>query len=112
MTTTNGSSKNGRNGTGNKSMTAAYLLWFFLGGFGVHRMYAGKMTSGLVMLGLFVASVIATRFGCEWCFAALGVWWIIDAVMINKWFKQAQIGVQIHAHEATQPMEPPMSNAA
>lgn len=33
-----------------KSKTIAYLLWFFLGLFGVHRFYLGKIGSGILWL--------------------------------------------------------------
>jgi TM2 domain-containing membrane protein YozV len=35
---------------GKKSVGTAYLLWFFLGGLGVHRFYLGRWVSGLVIL--------------------------------------------------------------
>ena len=50
-----------------KSKTTAALLCFFLGGFGVHRFYTGKIGTGVIQfltLGGFV------------------IWAIIDFVMI------------------------------
>lgn len=38
-----------------KSMILAYVIWFFLGQFGVHRMYLGRVRSGLMMLGLLIS---------------------------------------------------------
>ena len=35
-----------------RSTLMAYLLWFFLGLFGVHRFYLGKFGSGFAMLAL------------------------------------------------------------
>ena len=33
-----------------KSKTTAYLLWFFLGIFGVHKFYLGKIGMGILYL--------------------------------------------------------------
>lgn len=33
-----------------KNKGIAYLLWFFLGVFGIHRMYCGKWLTGLLWL--------------------------------------------------------------
>lgn len=50
-----------------RSMVAAALLCFFLGGFGIHRFYVGKIGTGILM--------ILTLGG-------LGIWTLIDFVMI------------------------------
>ncbi len=39
---------------GRKSAGIAYLLWFFLGTFGVHRFYLKRTTSGWVQFGIHV----------------------------------------------------------
>jgi len=54
-------------GVSDKTMVAAALLCFFLGSFGFHRFYVGKVGTGILMLftlGLF------------------GIWTLIDFVMI------------------------------
>ena len=54
-------------GTSERSWALMLLLCFFLGAFGVHRFYAGKNTSGILMfltLGIF------------------GIWTLIDFVLI------------------------------
>ena len=66
-----------------KSALLAYVLWFFLGWFGVHRLYLGRVTSGLLML------VLA---GISWLlhFVLVGFlgyliiipWWVVDAFLI------------------------------
>jgi TM2 domain-containing membrane protein YozV len=50
-----------------RSWIAALLLCFFLGVFGVHRFYVGKVGTGLVML---------------FTFGGLGIWALIDFIMI------------------------------
>ena len=53
--------------TSNKTMVAAALLCFFLGSFGIHRFYVGKVGTGILMLITL---------------GALGIWTLIDLVMI------------------------------
>ena len=50
-----------------KNFVTAILLCFFLGAFGVHRFYAGKTGTGLLQL---------------FTFGGLGVWVLIDFIMI------------------------------
>ncbi|TNJ29893.1 TM2 domain-containing protein [Giardia muris] len=50
-----------------KSLLATYLLWFFLGFFGIHRFYLHKWCTGIIWLftwGLF------------------GIGWIVDVCLI------------------------------
>ncbi len=50
-----------------KSRLATLLLAIFLGYFGVHRFYVGKIGTGILMI--FTAG-------------GLGIWWAIDFIMI------------------------------
>jgi TM2 domain-containing membrane protein YozV len=50
-----------------KRILPAFLLCFFLGVFGAHRFYAGKIGTGLLQLVTF---------------GGLGIWWLIDLIMI------------------------------
>lgn len=45
----------------------AFLLCFFLGVFGVHRFYAGKILTGLLELVTF---------------GGFGIWWLVDMILI------------------------------
>lgn len=56
-----------------KSRLTAFLLAFFLGGFGTHRFYVGKVKSGLVMLILTITIIGAI---------ITVIWATIDWIMI------------------------------
>lgn len=67
-----------------KSALIAYLLWFFLGLFGVHRFYLGRIGTGLGMLVLHgISWVLAWILIGYLGFAVLGLWWLIDALLIS-----------------------------
>ena len=66
-----------------KSALLGYILWFFLGFFGVHRMYLGRVGSGIAMLVLHGLSWLAWWILIGWLgFGILGLWWLIDALLI------------------------------
>ena len=50
-----------------KSWLATLLLCLFLGGFGVHRFFVGKVGTGILQLVTF---------------GGLGIWWLIDFILI------------------------------
>ena len=66
-----------------KSLLIAYLLWWFLGSLGIHRMYDGRMASGLVMLVLFVVSLVLTFVAVGVLgLLVIGAWWLVDAILL------------------------------
>ncbi len=61
-----------------KSTGASYLLWFFLGGFGAHRFYLGRMPTAAGQLALLLLGWIPLFLG----WIALGIWLLVDAFLI------------------------------
>jgi TM2 domain-containing membrane protein YozV len=68
---------------GKKSALVAYLFWFLFGSFGVHRFYAGKTGSAIVLLILFLLSwpLMLVLVGI-FTMAIVGLWVLIDALLI------------------------------
>ena len=54
-------------GMSEKSRLVAVLLCFFLGWFGAHRFYVGKIGTGILMIITF---------------GGLGVWYVADLIMV------------------------------
>ncbi|SMG19086.1 TM2 domain-containing protein [Paenibacillus aquistagni] len=79
-----------------KNMGIAYVLWFFLGGFGGHRFYMGKTGSGVAQLLLMLASTLLTilLIGVVG-FIALGLWVLIDAFFVHKWVTDYNVNVEM-----------------
>lgn len=66
-----------------KSALLAYLIWFFLGWFGLHRLYLGRIMSGLVMLAIFGVSWLLTFILIGFLgYLIIVPWWLIDAFLI------------------------------
>ncbi|MCT4786923.1 TM2 domain-containing protein [Exiguobacterium aestuarii] len=68
------------------NLLVAYLLWFFLGGFGGHRFYFKKTGSAIGMLALMVISLALTLVlvGFVGLFI-VGVWTLVDAFLMPGW---------------------------
>ncbi|MER9628452.1 TM2 domain-containing protein [Mesorhizobium sp. M0296] len=66
-----------------KSTGAAYLIWFLLGGLGVHRFYLGRTGSGIAQLMLFIFGWITLPiFVGAFLLITLAIWVLIDAFLI------------------------------
>lgn len=66
-----------------KSTLIAYVLWFFLGPFGVHRLYLKRIASGLAMLLLWAVGGTLTVIGIGYLFLAIaGLWLVVDIFLI------------------------------
>lgn len=65
-----------------KSGWVAYLLLIFLGFLGAHRMYMGKMVTGIIQL-------ILTLLFSWWTFSLIpGLWLILDLFLIPIMLRQ------------------------
>lgn len=66
-----------------KSTAIAYLLWFFLGYFGVHRFYLGRIGSGVAMAIISVISWATVIIVIGWIgVGIIALWWLVDALLI------------------------------
>lgn len=62
-----------------KSVAVAYVLWFFLGYLGIHRMYCGRVGSGVAMLALTVIGSMTFAAGVgHLMLFVVSIWWLID----------------------------------
>lgn len=68
-----------------KSTGLAYVLWFFLGGLGMHRFYLGRPLSGIILLLMVPAGIFMmlaqNRFGAFLVIVGV-LWLIVDAFLI------------------------------
>ncbi|PTM56505.1 TM2 domain-containing protein [Desmospora activa] len=76
-----------------KSTGAAYLLWFFLGGFGVHRFYIDRVGTGVIMLTLeLLGWMTIWIFGLGLIFLIPNwIWWIVDAFLLHGYVQNINI---------------------
>jgi len=64
-----------------KSRLAATLFAFFLGEFGAHRFYIGKIGTAVVMLVLAIIGIATVWFFVGIAFlVAVGIWALIDFI--------------------------------
>lgn len=73
-----------------KNTLLAYVLWLLLGGFGIHRFYLRRFGSGTLMLILTVVGYATTGFLIGFAMLiAVGLWWLLDALLIPGLVRQA-----------------------
>lgn len=65
-----------------KSVGLAYVLWFFLGAFGVHQFYLGNSARGLFNLALMAATFVLGLTGIPFGLIYTA-YWIYEAVTLN-----------------------------
>lgn len=68
-----------------KSVALAYVLWFFLGYLGIHRMYCGRIGSGIGMLACTVIGGLTSfMLVGHLLLFIVGVWWLVDLVFTAR----------------------------
>jgi TM2 domain-containing membrane protein YozV len=68
-----------------KSTVVAYLLWFFLGGLGVHKFYLREPITGFFYLGLSLIGSLLWLVGLGWLLhIPLGILLLIDIFIIPR----------------------------
>jgi TM2 domain-containing membrane protein YozV len=73
-----------------RSVVLAYLIWFFLGYGGVHRMYLGHWISGFLMLAVFGVSLLLTLVFIGYLgLGLIMLWWVVDALLIPGMTRRA-----------------------
>ena len=70
-----------------KNLIVAYLLWWFLGFIGLHRIYLEKKGTGITFIVLFILGFV-TIF-VAWI--PLGIWWLLDAYFVYQYVKVANL---------------------
>lgn len=76
-----------------KNVVLAYVLWFFLGIFGVHQYYIGNVKRGLFILAAWaIAAITSAIFIGGIIGLALFVYWIYEAVTLNDQVQEANSG--------------------
>lgn len=66
-----------------KSLFVSYLLWFFLGGWGIHKLYLNQPFQFFIYLGLAISGSLLWLIGLGWIFhIPLAILLIIDIFTI------------------------------
>ena len=66
-----------------KSLALAYVLWFFLGGLGVHRFYLGRTGTGIAQLMMALIGGVLTLILIGWFILAIeGIWLLADLFLM------------------------------
>lgn len=74
---------------GKRTVLTAYALWLFLGWAGAHRFYVGRWRSALGMAAAGLVTWIMTTMLGPWLGIPMTIWWIVDALLVPGWIKQA-----------------------
>jgi TM2 domain-containing membrane protein YozV len=87
-----------------KSAGLAYVLWFFLGGFGAHRFYLGQNGTAIAQLLLGILGWLPLFLG----WIVLGIWLLVDLFLIPGITRDENMKVieQLSGNGSRQPPRP------
>lgn len=71
-------------GASGKNIIVAYLLWWFLGFLGLHRLYLERPKTGLAQLLLLALGWLPLFMG----WIVLGIWWLLDAYFVYQYVNE------------------------
>ena len=72
-----------------KNTIIAYVLWWFLGSLGIHRMYLGRTGSGVAQLLLLIFGILTWIIGIGiLLLSILGIWWLVDSFLTYGMVKE------------------------
>ncbi len=81
-----------------KNVVIAWLLWFFVGGFGAHMLYVGldqKKSKALFIITMIALGLSYITAGVSLIITLIT--WIWSALLINTWIKEANKQAKIEA---------------
>ena len=69
-----------------KSLVLAFVLWFFLGGLGMHRFYLRRGHAWTILVLTITGVVLTLAAGVGLLIlVVVGVWLLVDLLFIAKW---------------------------
>ena len=80
-----------------KNTLVAYLLWWFSGWAGAHRLYLGHTKTALTQLALVIVGWVTMLFFVGWIFLGVWfIWWMLDVYFTFKMVEEAnaKLGVE------------------
>ena len=77
-----------------KSVATTYLLWFFLGFWGIHRFYLGQAQLGLLTIGACVVLSILAMFTYGISLIPLAIWWMVELFTLMDTVKSINLGIE------------------
>lgn len=79
-----------------KNKVLAYVLLIFLGGFGVHRIYLGKVGSGVTIALLNIIGWATVWFFIGYIpLLIANIWWFIDLFLTSNMVDEANADIEL-----------------
>ncbi len=75
-----------------KSLLVAYLLLFFFGALGIHRLYTGNSVSGFLMpVFTMLAVFVSVGSGKAWPVLVAAGWYLLDFILVIGLVQDANV---------------------